>query len=64
MNAPKQLPNSKSAWVSHFHAHTVKNLSSCSSSACCPSEPRIDVKDPCVSYMMKDESHKSPRWRA
>jgi hypothetical protein len=57
MNAPKQLPNSGSAWVSHFHAHTVKNLSSCSSSACCPSEPRIDVKDPCVSYMMKEESH-------
>jgi hypothetical protein len=49
-NAPKLLPNSEYSWISHFHAHTVKNLSSCNSSACCPSEPRIDVNDPWVSY--------------
>jgi len=49
-NAPKLLPNSETSWISHFHAHTVKNLSSCNSSACCPSEPRIDVNDPWISY--------------
>ena len=50
MNAPRQLPNSESAWISHFHAHTVKNLSSCSSSACRPSVRMTEVKDPWVSY--------------
>lgn len=49
-DAPRQLPNSESSWISHFHAHTVKNLSSCSSSACWPSVLRTDVKDPWVSY--------------
>lgn len=49
LDAPRQLPNSESSWMSHFHAQTVKNRSSCSSSACWLSVLRIDVKDPWVS---------------
>jgi hypothetical protein len=49
IDAPKLLPNSESSWISHFQAHTVKNLSSCSSSACRPNAPRMDVNDPWVS---------------
>jgi hypothetical protein len=46
LDAPRQLPNSESSSITHFHAHTVKNLSSCSSRAYCPSVSRMDVKDP------------------
>jgi hypothetical protein len=50
-NVPRQLANSESSSISHFHAQTVKNLSSCSSRACCPSVSRIEVNDPWVSYI-------------
>lgn len=48
-DTPKCWPNSRPFSISQDQAHTVKNLSSCSSNACCPSVDRIDVNEPCVS---------------
>ena len=49
-NVPRWSVKSSCSDVSHFQAQTVKNLSSCSSSACWPKVDSIEVKDPWMIY--------------
>lgn len=48
-HAPRSIQKLKSLSRSHVHAQTVKNRSSCSSSACCPNEDKIEEREPWVN---------------